>query len=61
MLYLNYVKRIKPVEFRENVRAFFPQGQSKLSVKQGLNVFQCSLKITELADMARNRCISKPY
>ena len=24
--------RIKRVEFRENVRAFFPQGQSKLSV-----------------------------
>ena len=24
--------RIKWVEFRENVRAFFPQGQSKLSV-----------------------------
>ena len=23
---------IKQVEFRENVRAFFPQGQSKLSV-----------------------------
>ena len=25
--------RIKPVEFRENIRAFFPQGQSKLSIK----------------------------
>ena len=24
--------RIKRVEFRENVKAFFPQGQSKLSV-----------------------------
>ena len=24
--------RTRPVEFRENVRAFFPQGQSKLSV-----------------------------
>ena len=24
--------RIKRVEFRKNVRAFFPQGQSKLSV-----------------------------
>ena len=26
--------RIKRVEFRENVRAFFPQGQSKLWTKQ---------------------------
>ena len=25
--------RIKRVEFKENVRAFFPQGQSKLSVR----------------------------
>ena len=24
-----------PIEFRENVRAFFPQGQSKLSVTMG--------------------------
>ena len=24
--------RIKQVEFRENVRAFFPQGESKLTV-----------------------------
>ena len=38
--------RIKWVEFRENVKAFFPQGQSKLcvktikrlSIKQGLTV-----------------------
>ena len=42
--------RIKRVEFRENVRAFFPQGQSKLSVimrcpyKAGVNKvgFDCN-------------------
>ena len=38
--------RIKQVEFRENVRAFFPQGQSKLSVITQLGVrkagFECS-------------------
>ena len=42
--------RIKQVEFRENVRAFFPQGQSKLSVimrcpyKAGVNKvgFDCN-------------------
>ena len=40
--------RIKRVEFRKNVRAFFPQGHSKLSllsgypIKRGLTVFvQC--------------------
>ena len=27
--------RINRVEFRENVRTFFPQGQSKLSVLSG--------------------------
>ena len=42
--------RFKRVEFRENVRAFFPQGQSKLSVimrcryKAGVNKvgFDCN-------------------
>ena len=32
--------RIKRVEFRENVRAFFPQGQSKLSV-----IMRCPYKV----------------
>ena len=51
MLYLNYAKR---VEFRENVRAFFPQGQSKLSI-----ITRCPLRITELVKVTR--CISRPY
>ena len=34
--------RIKWIVFRENVRAFFPHGNSKLSVKWGFD--QCSLK-----------------
>ena len=49
MLYLNYAKW---VEFRENVRALFPQGQSKLSI-----IMRCSLRITELVKVTR--CISK--
>jgi len=38
-----YGIRIKRLEFKENVRAFFAQGQSKLSVsvKRSLTVFIC--------------------
>ena len=46
--------RIKRIEFRENLRAFFPQGQSKMSVimrglyKAGVHkaAFNCTTKIT---------------
>ena len=31
-VHINGGVRIKRVDFRENVRAFFPQGQSKLSI-----------------------------
>ena len=51
MLYLTYAKR---VEFRENVRALFPQGQSKLSM-----IMRCFLRITELVKVTR--CISRLY
>ena len=36
----NGVSVVSGVEFRENVRAFFPQGQSELSVRTG-----CSNKV----------------
>ena len=51
MLYLNYAKR---VEFRENVRALFPQGQCKLS-----KIMRCSLRITQLVKVTR--CMSRLY
>ena len=35
--------RLKRVEFRENVRAFFPQGQRKLLVKIVLNYLKIVL------------------
>ena len=31
-VHINGGVRIKRIDFRENVRAFFPQGQSKLSI-----------------------------
>ena len=31
-VHINLLSALSEVEFRENVRAFFPQGQSKLSV-----------------------------
>ena len=42
---------IKRVEFRENVRAFFPQGESKLSVRTGCSNLKHFYTLKKLLDI----------